>query len=87
MMTAEATEYWSKREKKQQITIEEWLSKAPPEVRERPNAHTPSNNYKPLGPGVMDEVLGTPIWHESREAQTPKNKPENGYTKLWMETA
>ena len=40
---------------------------------------TLNNNDRPLGPGVMDKILGTPIWqiseariHESREAQTPK---------------
>ena len=78
-MTTEATEYWSKREGEKQITMEEWLSKAPPEVRARPTVHTLNNNDKPLGPGVMDEILGTPIWqiseariHEAREVQTPQ---------------
>ena len=76
IMTKEAMEYWSKREGKKQITIEEWLSKAPLEVRETPIVHALNNNDKPLDPGVMDGILGTPIWqiseariHKAREAQ------------------
>ena len=76
-MTKEATEYWSKREGKKQITIEEWLSKAPLEVWEKPIVHTRNNNDKPLGPGVMDAVLGTPIWQIAKQEYTKQGKPKH----------
>ena len=85
-------EYWSKKEGKKQITVEEWLSKAPPEVQAKPIIHTLKQNNKPVSPGVIDKILGTPIWqiseariHKSREVQAPQ-KAINGYKKLWKET-
>ena len=76
-MTKEATEYWNKKEGKQQITIEERLSKAATEIRERPVIRALNEN-KPVSPEVMDGILGTTIWqiseariHRAREVQTP----------------
>ena len=75
-MTKEATEYWNDKEGRKQITIEEWLSKAPPE---KPIINTLNNNEKLVSPEVMDEILRAPIWqisearvHEAKEVQTPQ---------------
>ena len=39
-MTEEATEYWNEKEGRKRITIEEWLSKAAAEIREKPVIRT-----------------------------------------------
>ena len=82
-MMKEATEYWNEKEGKRQITIEEWLSKAPPEIRAKPIISTLNNKDKPVSPMVMDEILRTPIWqigdariHEAREVQIPQKARE-----------
>ena len=46
MMTKEAMEYWNEKEGRKQITIEEWLRKAPPEIRKKPIISTLNNNEK-----------------------------------------
>ena len=78
-------EYWNEKEGKKRITIEEWLSKAPPEIRENPIISTLNNNENPVSPAVMNKILSAPIWqiseariHEAKEIQTPQ-KPSNGY--------
>ena len=71
---------WRKKHwKKPKITIEEWLSTAPPEICEKPIINTLNNKDKSVSSTVMDEVLRAPIWqiseariHKAREAQTPQ---------------
>ena len=73
-ITKEATEHWNMKEGRKQIIIEEWLSKASLETRAKPIIHTLNNSNKPVSPGVMEELLGAPIWqiseariHKARE--------------------
>jgi hypothetical protein len=54
-MTEEAAEYWNEKEGKKQITIEEWLSKAAAEIREKPVIRTLNDNSKPVSPEVYNE--------------------------------
>ena len=56
-MTEEAAEYWNGKEGKKQITIEEWLSKADAEIREKPIIRTLNDNSKPVSPEVERESL------------------------------
>ena len=77
-MSEEATEYWNEKEGKKQITIEEWLSKAAAEIREKPVIRTLNDNSKPVSPEVMNRILEASIWqiseariHKAREGQTP----------------
>ena len=84
-MTKEAAEYWNEKKGERPITIEEWLSKAQPEIRAKPIINTLNNKDKPVSPMVMDELLRAPIWqiseariHEAKEVQSPQK------TRKWI---